>query len=78
MSRFGISSVLILPIFLFILSGCGGSDNSATDAPPQSPAAQAANDAYVKSAGKDFMNDKTKGAKGGGAAKKQATPEAPR
>lgn len=56
--------------------GCGGSaDNSTGDAPEQSAAAKAANDAYVNSAGKEFMTDKSKG---GSAAKKQGGPEAPR
>jgi len=43
--------------------GCGGSaDNTATQAPALSASANAANDAYVNSAGKDFMQSKTKGA----------------
>lgn len=60
----------------FAFIGCGGgSDNSTGDAPEQSAAAKAANDAYVNSAGKDFMTDKSKG---GAASKKASGPEAPR
>lgn len=56
--------------------GCGGSaDNTTGDAPDLSPAAQAANDAYVNSAGKEFMTDKSNS---GSAPKKQTGPEAPR
>jgi len=56
-----VRSFSLVAVFGFV--GCGGSaDNTATQAPAQSPAAKAANDAYVNSAGKDVMQSKTKGA----------------
>ncbi len=73
MSRFQISSIL-LSALVFSVTGCGGG-NTTGDAPEQSAAAKAANDAYVNSAGKDFMQGKSKG---GSAPKKPAGGEAPR
>jgi hypothetical protein len=75
---FHISRFSVFPLSILVLgmAGCGGSDNSTSDAPQQSPAAQAANDAYVKSAGKDFMTGKSKG--GSSAPKQPASPEAPK
>lgn len=66
----GVSALLISAVVI----GCGGSDKSTGDAPEQSAAAKSANDAYVNSAGKDFMTDKSKGA----SSKKPSGPEAPR
>ena len=60
MSRFQFPSVILFALVISV-AGCGGGGNTTGDAPPQSPAAQAANDAYVKSGGKDFMQGKTKG-----------------
>ena len=63
-------------VLTFAFVGCGGGSDSATgDAPEMSPAAKAANDAYVNSAGKEFMTDKSKG---GASSKKPSGPEAPR
>ncbi|MFM7319137.1 MAG: hypothetical protein ACKO85_16970 [Isosphaeraceae bacterium] len=75
MYRLHLSSI-VLSALVLSAAGCGGGGNTTGDAPPQSPAAQAANDAYVKSAGKDFMQGKTKGSSA--AAKKPASAEAPR
>jgi len=77
MSRIQLSSLLFSAL-LFSATGCGGGGNTTGDAPPQSPAAQAANDAYVKSAGKDFMTDKSKGGKSSASKAATATGEAPR
>jgi hypothetical protein len=42
------------------MTGCGGGDQTTGDAPPQSPAAQKANDAYVNQFAKEAMKNKSK------------------
>jgi outer membrane murein-binding lipoprotein Lpp len=55
------SSVFVSALFVssLLLTGCGG-DEKTGEAPPLSPAAQKANDAYVNQIAKDAMKNKSK------------------
>lgn len=56
------SSGLVSALFVssLLLMGCGGGDEKTGEAPPLSPAAQKANDAYVNQIAKDAMKNKSK------------------
>jgi len=46
--------------FALLLTGCGGGEQTTGQAPPLSPEATKANDAYVNQFAKEAMQDKSK------------------